>query len=168
MHPQTLVLESVDASTDSKNIFWVCGCIRRLWYKSLWMHPQTLKLESVDASTDSKSRVGGCIHRLYLQSRWMHPPTHEIWLIIPTVHWLFRAINGLVKITLVWWDLKTFSLKMIWRVLTCLIVGIPRKEEGWLCGYSRAQGHRLSSDQQESNDREEETVEFLIKEEIII
>ena len=75
MHPQTLVSESVDASTDSKNIFWVCGCIDRLQNQSLWMHRQTMKLESADASTDSKTRVCGCIHRLYIQSRSMHPPT---------------------------------------------------------------------------------------------
>ena len=64
MHPPTLVLESVDASTDSVNR--VGGCIHRLYVQSGCIHPPTLKLELVDASTDSTTRVDGCIHHVLI------------------------------------------------------------------------------------------------------
>ena len=55
MHPSTLQLESVDASTDStiraNSTNRVGGCIHRLYNQSQWMHRPTLK-QSVDAFTD--------------------------------------------------------------------------------------------------------------------
>ena len=80
MHRQTMKLESVDASTDSKTR--VCGCIHRLYIQSRSMHPPTLCTESVDASTDSRTRVGGCIHRPMkygLSYRlWIHRQTMKL------------------------------------------------------------------------------------------
>ena len=97
MHQPTVILESVDASTDSSSrVGW---CINRLQFYSRLMHQTTLnlksvdastdsgrliiptrvgwsyRLESFDASTDSSSRVGWCINRLLFDSRLMHQPT---------------------------------------------------------------------------------------------
>ena len=77
MHPQTLKLESADASTD--------------YILNRSMRPPTLYTELVDASTDSIYRVGRCIHRLYIQSRSMHPQTLYTELVNASTDSCFRV-----------------------------------------------------------------------------
>ena len=58
-------LESVEASTDSKNIFWVSGCIHQL------------KNRVGGGLHRLLTRVGGCIHRPKNESWWRPPATQK-------------------------------------------------------------------------------------------